>query len=138
MMDYCLAEINAVERRSEWISKKEHDFSDHKLFILMMLNNIAESYDAPSYNKHLNTFKTSQIWKNCSKLQAYFTNTWDHCREKWVKCFLNEELTVAIYTNNGVERQNCSLKTSWFGNKRNSTITELVTILLQIFFTAHV
>ena len=53
--------------------------------------------------------------------------------QKWVRFYRDESLRVAIYTNNGIERQNNWLKQSYLDGRRNNTITDLIEIIVKQF-----
>ncbi len=53
--------------------------------------------------------------------------------QKWVRMYRDTNLRVAIYTNNGIERQNKWLKYSYLEERRNSSISELIDVLLTQF-----
>ncbi|KAK5927020.1 hypothetical protein CgunFtcFv8_022548 [Champsocephalus gunnari] len=48
----------------------------------------------------------AKVWKDNDKVRAWFSNKWLPEAKRWVPVFRDEDLKVAIYTNNGVERQN--------------------------------
>ncbi|KAJ4945497.1 hypothetical protein JOQ06_023181 [Pogonophryne albipinna] len=54
-------------------------------------------------------------------------------RQRWVHVFRDEDLKVAIYTNNGVERQNETLKHSHLEGYKNCSLSEMLTVLVTDF-----
>ena len=51
----------------------------------------------------------------------------------WVRFYRDESLRVAIYTNNGIDRQNNWLKHSYLDGRRNNSISDLVEIIIKQF-----
>ena len=92
-----------------------------------------------SLDKNIDIFlKSAYITVPCkNKLEKNFQSsvhlTTKIIFQKWVRFYRATALRVAIYTNNGIERQNNWLKSSYLERKRNSTIAELVDVLLTQF-----
>jgi hypothetical protein len=53
--------------------------------------------------------------------------------QRWAWAFRKDELTYIINTNNGVERQNQAFKCQYLRRKKNSTLTDMVTIMVEDF-----
>ena len=52
---------------------------------------------------------------------------------RWVNVYKKESLKVAIYTNNGVERQNGTLKHTFLEGYKNCSLIELQTVVVSDF-----
>ncbi|XP_066303195.1 uncharacterized protein [Branchiostoma lanceolatum] len=134
MVDFCEAEIGALEAEFEdsevllcdfhrekawveWVRKKDHGVSDVQETVLELLRDVASAATPEEYKQSL------------SRL---------HDSSRWVQAFRDENLKVAIYTNNGVERQNETLKYSHLdGSKKRSLSDMLTTVVTDFLPTAH-
>ncbi|KAI8506623.1 hypothetical protein Bbelb_160500 [Branchiostoma belcheri] len=121
----------------EWSRKAEHGVRDQQDALLKLLRAIAsastrEEVREESYTR-LNELQESDIWKSNVKVQTWISIHWLPEAEKWVQAFRAEHMTVAIYTNNGIERQNETLKYKHLDGYKNCSLTELVTRLVTSF-----
>ncbi|KAI8513594.1 hypothetical protein Bbelb_079180 [Branchiostoma belcheri] len=117
----------------EWSRKAEHGVRDQQDALLKLLRAIASASTREEYYTRLNELQESDIWKSNVKVQTWISIHWLPEAEKWVQAFRAEHMTVAIYTNNGIERQNETLKYKHLDGYKNCSLTELVTRLVTSF-----
>ncbi|XP_046851775.1 uncharacterized protein LOC124445111 [Xenia sp. Carnegie-2017] len=124
-----------IERRrgTNGLIKRSNGTYLYKHELLQLLRNIANSTSQIALQKIIDALKNSHLWKESLQLQKYFDEFWGLHLQKWVRFYRDESLRVAIYTNNGVERQNNWLKDSYLEDRRNHSISDLVNILLTQF-----
>eukprot|EP00058_Branchiostoma_floridae_P016954 XP_002602442.1 hypothetical protein BRAFLDRAFT_117021 [Branchiostoma floridae] len=152
MVDFCEAEIGALEEEFqdakvllcdfhrekawvEWVRKKDHGVSHVQATVLDLLRDIAAAATTEEYERCLSLLRESEVWKENERLRAWFSNKWldDKCTKRWVQAFKDEDLKVAIYTNNGVERQNETLKYSHLDGRKRRSLTEMLTVVVTDF-----
>ncbi|XP_046862045.1 uncharacterized protein LOC124455456 [Xenia sp. Carnegie-2017] len=150
MVDFSLAEISAIEECfpkthvhvcdfhrekawGEWLSKSSNGVSMYKDEVLRHLRNIAQSENQATLDENIQALKKSRPWKESVQLQNYFLDFWGLYLEKWVRFFRDEHLRIAIYTNNGIERQNNWLKHSYLESRRNNSVSDLVDVIINHF-----
>ncbi|KAJ4931277.1 hypothetical protein JOQ06_025574 [Pogonophryne albipinna] len=85
------------------------------------------------FGTRLCNLQEAKVWKDNDKVRAWFSNKWLPEAKRWVHVFRDEDLKVAIYTNNGVERQNETLKYSHLEGYKNCSLSEMLTVLVTDF-----
>ncbi|KAI8501875.1 hypothetical protein Bbelb_202870 [Branchiostoma belcheri] len=150
MVDFSSAEIAALEEEFQeskvllcdfhrekawvqWCRKRENGVADVQDALLKLLRGVAGSTTQDEYYTRLVSLQDSVIWKENAKLRAWFSDTWLPEAKRWVHVFRDDGLQVAIYTNNGIERQNETLKYSHLQGFRNCSLSELLTRLVTDF-----
>lgn len=53
--------------------------------------------------------------------------------QRWVWAYRKDRLLVTVNTNNGVERQNLSFKYNYLVGRRNSSLSIMLTVLIEEF-----
>jgi hypothetical protein len=71
---------------NKWLSKTEHGLSSRKEEILVYLRSIATSANKHMLDMNIKTFKESEIWKQSTRLQKYFTEYWQTHIQVYVIC----------------------------------------------------
>ncbi|CAH1247472.1 CARF [Branchiostoma lanceolatum] len=157
MVDFCEAEIGALEAEFqdsevllcdfhrekawvEWVRKKDHGVSDVQDTVLELLRDVASAATLEEYEESLSRLHDSSVWQENEKLRTWLNNKWlkDTCPRRWVQAFKDENLKVAIYTNNGVERQNETLKYSHLDGSKTRSLSDMLTTVVTDFLpTAH-
>ncbi|KAJ4943607.1 hypothetical protein JOQ06_006106 [Pogonophryne albipinna] len=85
------------------------------------------------FGTRLCNLQEANVWKDNDKVRAWFSNKWLPEAKRWVHVFRDEDLKVAIYTNNGVERLNETLKYSHLEGYKNWSLSEMLTVLVTDF-----
>ncbi|XP_075070539.1 uncharacterized protein LOC142159545 [Mixophyes fleayi] len=151
LVDFCLEEINAISQLfkdtqillcdfhrekawMEWVTKKQHGVHSCRSVILNMLRSVALATNIEEHNVALNILTNCQIWKNCDALRQWFSNKWMPEIKKWAHVFRSGLLHIAINTNNGLERQNETLKYTYLDGYKNCTLSDMITVLHSSFF----
>ncbi|XP_035685999.1 uncharacterized protein LOC118422494 [Branchiostoma floridae] len=150
MVDFCEAEIGALEEEFpdsevllcdfhrekawvEWVRKRDHGVFDDQRTVLCLLRNIAAATTHDEYNMRVDQLKASNIWQQSAQLRTWFSTKWLTNAERWVHVFRDENLKISIYTNNGVERQNETLKYSHLEGRTRISLSEMITVVVTDF-----
>ncbi|KAJ4945825.1 hypothetical protein JOQ06_023503, partial [Pogonophryne albipinna] len=104
MVDFCEAEICALEEV----------FNDSKIILCDFHREKAWVEWTRKGGNGTNT-----NWLTNEKLRRWFNTKWLPQAKRWVNVYKTESLKVAIYTNNGVERQNETLKHTFLEGYKN-------------------
>ncbi|KAJ4940925.1 hypothetical protein JOQ06_027215 [Pogonophryne albipinna] len=80
-----------------------------------------------------NDSKTNTNWLTNERLRSWFSTKWLPQAKRWVNVYKTESLKVAINTNNGVERQNKTLKHTFLEGYKNCSLSELLTVVVSDF-----
>ncbi|CAH1248770.1 Hypp8400 [Branchiostoma lanceolatum] len=149
MVDKSDVEINALNREfpeakvvlcdyhrekawGEWCRKVDHGVRECQDALLKLLRAIAASTQ-DEYYARLQDLEESEIWKRNVNVQTWLSIHWLPEADKWVQAFRADEMTVAIYTNNGIERQNETLKYKHLEGYKNCSLSVMVTRLVTSF-----
>ncbi|XP_029934407.1 uncharacterized protein LOC115378326 isoform X2 [Myripristis murdjan] len=149
MVDFCEAEIGALEEVFtdskvilcdfhrekawiEWTRKKDHSVTCQEE-VLKILRVIADSATAEEFENTTLLLKQHPDWQTNERLSSWLSSTWLCQAQRWVNAFKNEELRVAVYANNGVERQNETLKHSYLKGYRSCSLSDTITVIVQDF-----
>ncbi|XP_065680304.1 uncharacterized protein LOC124806293 [Hydra vulgaris] len=154
MTDYCNEEIRAVEtvfigcevficdfHREQawdrWLKKIANGCYSRKDEILTILRGLAWSKTCEEEIKATQVLEFSEFWKleSFSKLKHYIETYWLPIKKKWICCYRQNRLLISCNTNNGVERQNASFKYSYLKRYNSSSLTGMLTLLTEEFFT---
>ncbi|XP_035699646.1 uncharacterized protein LOC118432224 [Branchiostoma floridae] len=118
----------------EWCRKTDHGVRDQQDTLLKLLRAVASASSPEEYYTRLSELQDSDVWKRNCKVQTWLSTHWlPEAEVKWVHAFRSEHMTVAIYTNNGIERQNETLKYKHLDGKKNCNLTEMVTRVVTSF-----
>ena len=75
--------------------------------------------------------------KNGTIVQVFYSPdgmSWHLSLQRWCQAYRGPEYIVAVHTNNGIERQNETLKYKYLDGYRNCSLSELLTVLIEQFF----
>ncbi|KAI8516096.1 hypothetical protein Bbelb_069090 [Branchiostoma belcheri] len=152
MVDFCEAEIGALEAEFpesevllcdfhrekawvEWVRKRENGVSHAQETLLKLLRDVAAAATTEDYDEAISRLHESQLWGENERLRSWLNNKWLRatCIKRWVHAFKDENLRVAIYTNNGVERQNETLKYSHLDGSKKRSLCEMLTVVVTDF-----
>ncbi|CAH1268941.1 KLHL41 [Branchiostoma lanceolatum] len=128
-----LCDFHREEAWVEWCRKTENGVRKKQDEVLNLLRAIASASTQEEYVTRKNQLEESEVWKGNEKLQTWLSRHWIPEAKRWVHFFRAEDLKVAIYTNNGIERQNESLKYGHLEGFKNSPISEMLTRVVTSF-----
>nr|XP_047145380.1 uncharacterized protein LOC124818467 [Hydra vulgaris] len=135
----CRVLICDFHREQAWhrcIVKKINNCSEFKDPIISMLRNIAWAQNEKMADAAIVKLKCSNFWldNKYHKFKKYITNYWLQIKEKWIWGYRQDRFLVNLNTNNGIERQHESFKYSYLQRHKNSSITGMLTLLIEEFF----
>ncbi|CAC5410902.1 unnamed protein product [Mytilus coruscus] len=150
MCDYATEEINALENVfpgsfvylcdfhreqswERWLTAAHNGLHTEKTNVLSLLRPIARALNEDDYNSALSTLKSSSVWNEKEKLRKWFEKTWLSCPRRWVRAHRQERFNVSVNTNNGIERQNLSLKYEYLDKKKARSLSQLLSVLIRKF-----
>ncbi|XP_078600554.1 uncharacterized protein LOC144875486 [Branchiostoma floridae x Branchiostoma japonicum] len=119
----------------EWVRKGANGVSHEQQTVLKLLRNLAASSTQEEFLSSLSNLQDSDVWNESEKLRDYISHIWLPEAERWVHMFRAKQLKIPVYTNNGIERQNETLKHSFLQGYKKSSLTELITVLVTQFTT---
>eukprot|EP00794_Sanderia_malayensis_P017245 gene17245-18965_t len=151
MTDFDEKEINALEEVFEdcfvylcdfhreqawtrWVSKADNGVSNVKEEVLARIRRIARSLTLGEYKAALAALFSSTIWKTKTKFNHWFETYWLPHYKRWVWTFRQQSFQVLVRTNNGVERQNKSLKYEFLKKRKKSCLSHMANVLITNFF----
>ncbi|XP_065643781.1 autophagy-related protein 16-like isoform X2 [Hydra vulgaris] len=116
--------------------KKKNDCSDFKGSIISILRRIARAQNNNEIEAAIEKLNTSNFWLDGKfhKFKKYITNYWLCNKERWIWAYRQDRLLVNLNTNNGLERQNETFKYTYLQRHKNSSITGMLTLLIEEFF----
>ncbi|XP_065640166.1 uncharacterized protein LOC136072769 isoform X2 [Hydra vulgaris] len=119
-----------------WIVKKTNNCSEFKDSIISMLRNIAWAQNEKMADAAIVKLKCSNFWldNKFHKFKKYITNYWLQIKEKWIWGYRQDRFLINLNTNNGIERQHESFKYSYLQRHKSSSITGMLTHLIEEFF----
>ncbi|KAL9978130.1 hypothetical protein ACROYT_G015617 [Oculina patagonica] len=150
MVDFAEEEIQALERVFpeskvllcdfhrekawlEWTSKGDNGTAAVKDDVLSLLRNIAHAGTTKEAAAAVQTLKKSTHWAENEKLRNWFGKKWLPNIERWCQAYRNDDFVCAVNTNNGIERQNESLKYEYLEGYKNCSLSEMLTVLITQF-----
>nr|XP_047145394.1 uncharacterized protein LOC105848782 isoform X2 [Hydra vulgaris] len=153
MTDYCNAEIRALEtifigckvficdfHREQswdrWLKKLSSGCSNRKDDILCILRRLAWSKSIDEEENAQRILEQSEFWsqESFTKFKQYIEKYWLPIKKRWVWWYRQDRLLINCNTNNGVERQNKSFKYTYLQRHKNSSLTGMLTLLIDDFF----
>eukprot|EP00794_Sanderia_malayensis_P002108 gene2107-2393_t len=140
MTDYSNEEIAATKNRAGvWerlLRKTINCCTTIKAGALRMLRHIAKSQTTEEAKQAVSEMKDSAIWKNPAfqKLKQYIETYWLSIKERWVQAYRQDILLINCSTNNGTERQNESFKYQYLKKHSRTSLTGMLTLLMEEFF----
>ncbi|XP_028415032.1 uncharacterized protein LOC114538114 [Dendronephthya gigantea] len=151
MVDFCEAEINAIERlfpnclvylcdfhREQawvrWVNKGKNGVTkEQKDKLLTRLRAMAKAPNEEEFQTTLTNLKSDELWKTNKLLQDWMNKTWLPEKKRWVWAYRKDRFNVKVNTNNGVERQNRSLKYQFLADNRDKTLSGLISVVVTQF-----
>ena len=154
MVDYSEAEINSIEEMFpdvniylcdfhreqswvRWMRKSDNGFtSEEEKNAKAVLRRIASSMTSNDLLKNLEALGTSLEFNRNEKYKKWLEKQWlpHHILKKWVRLYLHQDVDVIINTNNGIERQNKTLKHNYLALHKDKSLSGVVTIIKNHYF----
>ncbi|KAK3083109.1 hypothetical protein FSP39_014287 [Pinctada imbricata] len=150
MTDLCEAELNAIatcfpdchsficdfhreQAWGRWLKASKHGLNKNKDDILPLLRRIARASSQTDFDQAISNLMENRFWEQQKDFRDWFTNTWLKNVQKWAWVYRQDRLLVNINTNNGVERQNRTLKYDFLSKYTDRTLTGMLTTVIKRF-----
>lgn len=98
-----------------------------------MLRKVAHAHTMKEHKEALKTLVESDTWKKCELFRQWFSTKWLPANKMWAHAYRIKKMNIC-YTNNGLERQNETLKHSYLHGYKNCTLSELFEVIHSRFF----
>ena len=120
MVDYSLAEINAIEEVfpnaaayicdfhrkqawNRWVRSSKNNLNSKEQQVLTdLLQRVPYSCTISSYNTALAELRKSYVYKTKKNVKDYVENIWVSCAECWAQALRKQQAVNIVNTNNGV------------------------------------
>lgn len=106
--------------------------------VLPLLRRVARASTQNDLDNALATLRDSQFWNRQKDFRDWFTNTWLKNIQKWAWIYRKDRLLVNINTNNGVERQNRTLKYDFLTKYTDRTLTGMLTTVIKRYLNVNI
>ncbi|XP_065665724.1 uncharacterized protein LOC136087145 [Hydra vulgaris] len=128
-----ICDFHREQAWERWLSKSVNGCCLVKDRVKEKLHAIAYAKTKEICQKEVHELEESHEWKSYPKLSEYLKNTWLCIQKRWVFAYRQDRLLLNVNTNNGIERQNQSFKYSFLEERKNSSITSMLTICIEEF-----
>ena len=151
MVDYSMAEINAIESEfadvqvyicdfhreqawQRWVksSKNGLTLGEQKMFLDLM-QAIARARTETSYQKAVDSLRKSKMYTANAKVQEYCEKVWLDCSDRWAHAFRVQQAVNIVNTNNGIEAQNKVFKYSYLPGSIDKSVFGIVVMIVESF-----
>ncbi|XP_056009107.1 uncharacterized protein LOC130051290 [Ostrea edulis] len=150
MCDYAEEEINSIEsvfpdafvylcdfHREQawerWLKASHNGVGKDKVEILRLLRSIARSKSVEEFELAKSKLQESHFWEDNNRFRRWFEGRWLNKHKRWVQAFRQKRFNTSVNTNNGVERQNKSLKYEYLDTKKAKSLCHLLTVMWNDF-----
>ncbi|XP_063440917.1 uncharacterized protein LOC134721686 isoform X2 [Mytilus trossulus] len=152
MVDNCEAEIKAIitcfpapdcqpficdfhreQAWSRWLKAIKHGLNQNVDDVLLILRRVARAQTTAHFDEAISNLKESYFWKTHKEFRDWMNNTWLKSVKMWAWLYRKDRLLVKINTNNGVERQNRTLKYDFLAKYTDRTLTGMLTTVIKRF-----
>ncbi|XP_065651150.1 uncharacterized protein LOC136079345 [Hydra vulgaris] len=132
-----ICDFHREQAWDRWIKKTSNGCFSKKEDILKLLRCIAWSRSCEEEVDAIKALELSDFWcqDGFSKLKHYVEMYWMPIKKRWIWWYRQNRLLINCNTNNGVERQNESFKYCYLKKYSNSSLTGMLTLLIEEFFT---
>ena len=139
MVDYSMAEINAIESEfpdvavyicdfhreqawQRWVKAGKNGLTvgEQKMFLELM-QAIARARSETSYKKAVESLRKSMLYMGNPKVQEY-CEVWLDCSDLWAHAFRVQQAVNIVNTNNGIEAQNNLFKYSYLPGSLDKSV----------------
>ena len=140
MVDYSMAEINAIESEfpdvavyicdfhreqawQRWVKAGKNGLTvgEQKMFLELM-QAIARARSETSYKKAVESLRKSTLYLGNPKVQEYCEKVWLDCSDLWAHAFRVQQAVNIVNTNNGIEAQNNLFKYSYLRGSLDKSV----------------
>eukprot|EP00794_Sanderia_malayensis_P004341 gene4341-4918_t len=130
-----ICDFHREQAWERWLRKTSNGCTNIRTEVLHMLRRIARAHTAAELKDAEDCLRTSEIWKDqrYTKLVIYLQSYWFNIKKRWIQVYRQDRLLVNCNTNNGVERQNESLKYQYIERNSKAPLTRMLTILTEQF-----
>ena len=149
MVDFSEAEINSIEEKFpgilvylcdfhreqswvRWMRKSEHGFnSENEKNAKNVLRRIAGSMSKDELADNLQKLDISIEYNNNEKYRKWLKTKWlnEATMKRWVRLYRHQTADIIIHTNNGIERQNKTLKHNYLINHKDKSLSGVVSVI---------
>ena len=151
MVDYSMAEINAIESEfpdvavyicdfhreqawQRWVKAGKNGLTvgEQKMFLELM-QAIARARSETSYKKAVESLRKSTLYLENPKVQEYCGKVWLDCSDRWAHAFRVQQAVNIVNTNNGIEAQNKLFKYSYLPGSLDKSVFGIVVMIAESF-----
>ena len=151
MVDYSMAEINAIESEfpdvavyicdfhreqawQRWVKAGKNGLTvgEQKMFLELM-QAIARARSETSYKKAVESLRKSTLYLGNPKVQEYCGKVWLDCSDRWAHAFRVQQAVNIVNTNNGIEAQNKLFKYSYLPGSLDKSVFGIVVMIAESF-----
>ena len=151
MVDYSMAEINAIESEfpdvavyicdfhreqawQRWVKAGKNGLTvgEQKMFLELM-QAIARARSETSYKKAVESLRKSTLYLGNPKVQEYCEKVWLDCSDRWAHAFRVQQAVNIVNTNNGIEAQNKLFKYSYLPGSLDKSVFGIVVMIVESF-----
>ncbi len=151
MVDYSMAEINAIESEfpdvavyicdfhreqawQRWVKSGKNGLTlgEQKLFLELM-QAVARARSESSYKKAVEVLRKSKIYTGNARVQEYCEKVWLDCSDRWAHAFRVQQAVNIVNTNNGIEAQNKVFKYTYLPGSLDKSVFGIVVMIVESF-----
>ena len=151
MVDYSMAEINAIESEfpdvavyicdfhreqawQRWVKAGKNGLTvgEQKMFLELM-QAIARARSETSYKKAVESLRKSTLYLGNPKVQEYCGKVWLDCSDRWAHAFRVQQAVNIVNTNNGIEAQNKLFKYRYLPGSLDKSVFGIVVMIVESF-----
>jgi len=106
----------------EWTSKSTNGVLNKRDEVLSRMRRIAKAATLKDMDKAVKDFQDSAVWTENARLRSWFSTKWLPAKKRWCQAYRGVNYIVAVHTNNGIERQNETLKFQYLDGYKNCSL----------------
>ena len=124
-----LCDFHREQAWRRWGMKNENGVSHIYDFFIARLRRVAKALTPTECDQAIEDLRS---WENFNLIEKYFNSTWLPELQRWSRAYRPDDL-FKCNTNNGTERINEVLKHNYLKKYKQSTLSQLMTILIEQF-----
>ena len=151
MVDYSMAEINAIESEfpdvavyicdfhreqawQRWVKAGKNGLTvgEQKMFLELM-QAIARARSETSYKKAVESLRKSTLYLGNPKVQEYCEKVWLDCSDRWAHAFRVQQAVNIVNINNGIEAWDKLFKYSYLPGSLDKSVFGIVVMIVESF-----
>ena len=122
-----------------WLHKGENGVSsEESKVVLGLIRAIAISLTEKEMNDNISKLKTNEIFLRNKKLRLWMKNEWLSMKERWVRFYRHRTYDAIINTNNGLERQNKTLKYEFLNLEKDKSLLGVLSTIKNEFLPSSI